>query len=74
MTPIVNGLTEAYTGRLEVMKLNAIGDGKEAFAYYRLTGHPSYILFSKDGAKVWTHMGLRTREEIVQQIESVLLK
>ena len=72
MNPIVDGITQDYTGKLAVMKLNANGDGKAAFDHYRMTGHPSYILFRKDGAKAWQDIGLKTREELATQIEAVL--
>jgi hypothetical protein len=72
MNPIVDGITQDYRGRLHVLKLNANGDGRAAFDYYRVTGHPSYILFRADGTKVWQELGLKTRDELVQQIEAVL--
>ena len=72
MNPIVDGITRDYIDRLDVRKLNAIGDGAAAFSYYRMTGHPSYILFRKDGVKVWQAIGLKTYDELAQQIKLLL--
>jgi len=72
MNPIVDGITRDYTDRLHVLKLDAGGDGRAAFEHYRMTGHPGYILFRADGTQVWRELGLKTRDELVQQIEAVL--
>lgn len=72
MTPIVNGIAQDYQGKVDVRRLNAIGDGKAAFEYYRMLGHPSYILFTPDGVKRWTHVGLITRAEMIEQLELAL--
>ena len=72
MNPIVDGVSQDYKDKLDVRKLDANGEGKAAFDYYRMTGHPSYILFRKDGAKAWQDIGLKTRAELAKQIEAVL--
>lgn len=69
MNPIVDGIKQEAEGRYEVIKLNALAEGKAAFEYYRLPGHPSYIVFTADGARVWSHVGIRTREELLGQLE-----
>ena len=70
MLPIVNGLTQDYTDKIAFIKLNANEAGKAAFAYYRLLGHPSYVILKPDGTKVWSYVGLRTRDEIAQQLDA----
>ncbi len=72
MNPIVDGIAQEYQDKVDVRKLNAIGDGKAAFEYYRMRGHPSYVLFKPDGTRVWSDIGLRTREQVVEQLDVVL--
>lgn len=74
MNPIVDGIQQEANGRYEVIKLNALTEGKAAFAHYRMTGHPSYIVFRANGERVWSHVGLRTREELLAQLEKALAK
>lgn len=71
MNPIVDGIQQEANGRYEVIKLNVLAEGKDAFAYYRLTGHPSYIVFTANGERAWSHVGLRTREELLAQLTNV---
>jgi hypothetical protein len=69
MNPIVDGIQQEAKGRYEVIKLNALAEGKAAFEHYRLPGHPSYIVFRADGTKLWSHVGIRTREELLEQLD-----
>jgi len=72
MNPIVDGIAQDYQGKVDVRKLNAIGNGEAAFEYYRMRGHPSYVLLKPDGTRVWSDIGLRTREQVVEQLEMAL--
>lgn len=74
MTPIVDGLRQEYSGRMEFLKLDATSDGKTAFDYFKLLGHLSYMLLKPDGAQVWSAVGLQAREQLVEQIERILLR
>ena len=71
MMPIVNGLAQEYKDKITFINLNANEDGKTAFVYYRLLGHPSYVLLKPDGTQVWSFVGLRTREELVRQLDAI---
>ena len=71
MMPIVNGLAQEYKDKITFINLNENEDGKTAFVYYRLLGHPSYVLLKPDGTQVWSFVGLRTREELAQQLDAI---
>ena len=71
MMPIVNWLAQEYKDKITFINLNANEDGKTAFVYYRLLGHPSYVLLKPDGTQVWSFVGLRTREELVRQLDAI---
>ena len=70
MNPIVNGIQQEANGRYDVIKLNALAEGKDAFAYYKLLGHPSYIVFKANSERAWSHIGLQTREDLLAQLDS----
>ena len=72
MNPIVNGISQEYQGKVDVRRLNALGDGRAAFAYYRVPGHPAYVLLQPDGTRVWSDVGVKTREQLVAQLDAVL--
>jgi hypothetical protein len=72
MMPIVDGLKQDYNGRVEFLKLDATSDGKAAFDYFKLRGHPSYVLLKPDGMQVWSAVGLQTREKSAGQIDKAL--
>lgn len=72
MNPIVDGIAEEYSGKVDVRKLNALAEGRAAFEYFRMTGHPSYVLLKPDGARVWTQVGIVSRDDLTGRLESVL--
>jgi len=72
MNPIVNGIAQDYQGKVDVRRLNVIGDGKAAFEYFRMLGHPSYVLLKSDGTRAWSDVGLQTREQLAARLDAVL--
>ena len=73
MAPIVDGLTQDYAGRIDVIKLNAREEGRAAFEHYKLAGHPSYVIVGRAGAVMWSGVGVRTRDELAARIDAALV-
>jgi hypothetical protein len=74
MNSIVNGIANEYRGRVDVRQLNARSDGSAAFALYRLTGHPAYVVILSNGQITWSDVGIKTREQIIEQLSDALAK
>ena len=74
MNPIVNGIAAEYRGRIDVRQLNARSEGSAAFAFYRLPGHPAYVLLLANGQVIWSDVGIKTREQITRQLTAALAK
>lgn len=72
MRPIVDEVRAQYQDRVEFRYLDANGDGRDAFRQYGLLGHPSYVLLRSDGSVAWRFLGIRTREQLIAEIEKVL--
>ncbi|MBC8506476.1 MAG: hypothetical protein H8D34_16565 [Chloroflexi bacterium] len=74
MEPVVNGIEEKYFDDVEVMRLNANqGKGQEAFRFYRLQGHPSFVLLDFQGNITWSGLGVQTADTLEAQIEKQLV-
>lgn len=74
MNPIVNGIAAEYRGRIDVRQLNARSEGNAAFAFYRLPGHPAYVVILSNGQVIWSDVGIKTREQITKQLSAALAK
>ena len=73
MTPVVNGLQKTYEGRLDVRQLNAsLGEGRAAFAAYRLQGHPSYVILDPAGNVLWQALGPQSQQTLSGVIERAI--
>jgi hypothetical protein len=72
MNPIVNGIAVAHQGRIDLHRLNAQRDGKVAFDYSRLPGHPAYVVLLSNGQVIWSDVGIKTREQIAAQLGAAL--
>jgi hypothetical protein len=72
MNPVVNGIADEYQGRVAVHQLNARSDGSAAFAFYRLPGHPAYVVLISNGKVIWSDVGIKTREQITKQLNDAL--
>lgn len=74
MQPVVNGLEEDHRDNIEVLRLEANkGEGLEAFRFYRLGGHPAYVLLNPQGEVLWSGLGVQSRALLETQIQSALL-
>lgn len=60
MTPIVNGIKEEFTDRVQFEILNAEDGaaGQRAFEALSLPGHPAILIFSPDGEEVYRALGI----------------
>ena len=73
MEPVVNGLNEVYRDQIEFRWLDAnTPDGKGAFNYYKLLGHPGYVILNPEGEVLWSGIGEKSEVELIQQISAVL--
>ena len=69
MNPIVNGLAQDYDGKVNVLLLNALAEGQKAFDFFRMTGHPSYVLLAPDATQLWSGIGLVSRDELTTRLD-----
>ena len=75
MEPVVNGLEDIYGSEIEVRRLNANNpEGKSAFQYYGLQGHPSFILLNSDGEVLWQGLGKQPGKILQENIDIALGK
>ena len=68
----MNGLEQEYGDQVDFRRLDVNGEGKSAFEAYRLLGHPSYIILNKNSEVVWSSVGVKSREDLENQILSTL--
>ena len=73
MGPIVDGLEEEYGGELEVVRLD-FGDraNKNVLRALRVSAHPTFVLFGRDGTVRTTWLGERSAAEIRPLIRAEL--
>ncbi len=75
MMPIVNGLERKYNNRLTFQRINADkGDGPAIVRTYNILGHPTVLLFDKNGKEHQRFVGPQDAEMLQQAIESMLAK
>lgn len=66
MAPILDDLREDYTGRLEVVFVDAWKNKEEA-AKYGVRMIPTQIFYATDGSELYRHTGFYGREEILKK-------
>jgi len=64
MAPVLEGLKEEFSGRLEVRFVDAWKYRAEA-AKYRVQMIPTQIFYSADGKELFRHIGFYGRQEIL---------
>ncbi len=73
MKPIVDGLEQKYNEQVAFQRLNANhAEGKAALDYYRLRGHPAYVILGSDGKMRWTAVGQLPVNVLTLQLDKVL--
>jgi thioredoxin-like negative regulator of GroEL len=75
MTPIVDGLNEQYGKQITIKQVNAdIGDGPKIIQLYRIPGHPTILIFDKEGEEVARLFGPQPAEIVEEALQKVLTK
>jgi len=74
MQPIVNGLEADYSIEMTFWRLNALdgGEGEQIFNQLGLPGHPSILIFDRDGSQVYRGVGIVDEDVLQQEISAVL--
>lgn len=73
MEPIVDGLEQQYGEQIAFQRLNVnLAEGKAALEYYRLRGHPAYVILDSDGKMRWTAVGQLPVNVLTLQLDKVL--
>ena len=70
MAPVIEEIAGEYSGRLKVAKVN-IDTAPELAERYKVMSIPTLIVF-KNGELAAKIVGMRAKEEIVAELESVL--
>ena len=70
MSPIIDELSGEYEGKAKIVKVN-IDDNNETSSKFGVMSIPMFIIF-KDGQPVKQFVGARSKEQVKQEIESVL--
>ena len=69
MAPVVNGLEEIYSSEIEFRRIDANStEGRSAFQYFGLQGHPSYVLLNPEGDVLWQGLGELLPEKLQEEI------
>jgi len=73
MAPIVDGIEEQYGEQIVVKRVNAeVGDGPEIVKAYRIPGHPTTLIFDKEGSEVQRLFGPQSTEVVEEAVRRVL--
>jgi hypothetical protein len=72
MTPIVNRLAGEFAKQMVFQRLNAAGDGQQAFTQLALPGHPAFLIFLPDGREVYRSFGLVEENVLREAIHSAV--
>jgi hypothetical protein len=72
MKPIVDGLQADYGDRVAFLQLDAQNEGREAFAAFKLRGHPSYVIIDVDGQVLWQNVGEQPGGRLEAAIQDAL--
>ena len=72
MTPIVDGLSDEFDGRVAVLQLNAAEQANEELQNrYDVRGHPSFLVLDSDGRAVQRFFGPQTETVLRQALEQI---
>ena len=75
MIPIVDGIEQQYGQHITVKRVNAnVGDGPKIVQDYRLPGHPTTLIFDKEGQEVARFFGPQAAETVELALQKVLPK
>ena len=69
MEPIVNGLEEEFSAQIVFERHNAItSEAKAVMTAFGLRGHPSYVIVTPDGDRLWSFAGFIEEESLRSQL------
>jgi thioredoxin-like negative regulator of GroEL len=75
MTPIVDGLAEKYQAEVVTKRINANeGEGPDIMRVYGIRGHPTLLIFDRQGQEVRRFSGPQPVEVIEQMLQELLLE
>ena len=73
MAPIVDGLSDEFEGRANVLQLNAAEQANEELqARYNVRGHPSFVVLNGDGRVVQRYFGPQAEAVLRQALEQLM--
>ena len=73
MTPIVDGLVEKYQAEVVTKRINANeGEGPGIMRAYGIRGHPTVLIFDRQGREVARFSGPQPAETIEKMLEEAL--
>jgi thiol-disulfide isomerase/thioredoxin len=73
MTPIVDGLEQAYGKQMAVQRINADkGDGPAIMRSYKILGHPTLLIFDSQQQEVQRLIGPQPAHEIEILLQELL--
>lgn len=73
MAPIVNGLENIFGEQVEFRWQDAnSSSGGGAFRYYRLVGHPSYVILNPDGVVLLSAVGELSEALLREEISALI--
>jgi hypothetical protein len=74
MEPVVNRLEGIYNDQIDFRWLDANSpNGRSAFNYYKLLGHPGYVILYPEGKVLWSGIGEISETVLIQQISAILM-
>ena len=73
MTPIVDGLAEKYQAEVVTKRINANeGEGPTIMRAYGIRGHPTLLIFDRQGQEVSRFSGPQPAETIEEVLQEAL--
>lgn len=73
MQPIVNGLEAEYSGQMAFETVDAnTAVGQTRLRAFDLRGHPSYVIVSVEGMRLWSSSGQMSDRDLRNQITEYL--
>jgi thioredoxin-like negative regulator of GroEL len=73
MSPIVDGLEQKYGQAIAVRRVNAnLDDGPAIMRAYRLQGHPTTLIFDRQGQEVQRLLGPQPAETVAEILDETL--
>lgn len=73
MKPIVDGLEQQYGDTIAVKRVNAnLDDGPAIMRAYRIQGHPTTLIFDKEGQEVQRFFGPQPAEAIEAALDKTI--